>query len=420
MDKTMSEAAVAAHYGMLLGIGSPWRVVRAKLEIDRRLVDIEIEHDPMKPVCCPECGKECARHDHAPERCWRHLDVMQFTTQIRARIPRCNCPVHKVTTVRAPWAEPGSHFTLMFEAFAIEVLLASASIVQAVELLALDWDSVQRIMDRAVERGLVRRSTEEVKAVGLDEKSFGRGHDYVSIMTDLGKRRVLEVVKDNTAEAAQSLWDCLPDAQLKQVEAAAMDMSAGFAKATRLMAPDAHIVHDRFHVSKHLNEAVDKVRRDENRRLVEQGDESLKHTKFLWLQGAAVSGEKALAFEDLCSRELKTAKAWYFKELFVEFWAQPDGISAKSFFEQWYSSAIKSKIEPVKKVARMLLNHLDGLINYFDHRITNAITEGFNSRIQAIKAAARGFRSFKNYRTRILFFCGKLDLTPGLPTFSTH
>ena len=420
MDNTTGEAAVAAHYGMLLGIGSPWRVKRAKLEMERRLVDIEVEYDPTKPVYCPECGKECPRHDHAPERCWRHLDVMQFTTQIRARIPRCECVEHKVTTIKAPWAEQGSRFTLMFEAFAVQVLLASASVVQAVELLGLDWDGLQRIMDRAVNRGLARRSVDEVKAVGLDEKSFGRGHDYVSIMTDLNQRRVLDVVKDNTIEAALTLWDCLPDQQRSQVKAAAMDMSAGFANATRQKVPEADIVHDRFHVSKHLNEAVDKVRREENQRLVAQGDQSLKNTKFLWLQGAAIQGEKAFAFEQLCSRQLKTSKAWYYKELFVEFWEQPDYITAHRFFDDWYASAIRSKIEPIKKVARMLRDHVDGLLNYFDHRITNAITEGFNSRIQAIKAAARGFRSFKNYRTRILFFCGKLDLPPDLnPTF-TH
>jgi len=420
MDDAAGEAAVAAHYGMLLGIGSPWRVKRAKLEMARRLVDIEVEYDAKKPVYCPECGKECARHDHAPERCWRHLDVMQFTTQIRARIPRCECPVHKVATIKAPWAEPGSRFTLMFEAFAVQVLLASASVVQAVELLGLDWDSLQRIMDRAVERGLARRAIDKVRAVGLDEKSFGRGHDYVSIMTDLDQRRVLDVVKDNTTEAAQALWDCLPEVQRGQVKAAAMDMSAGYAKATRQKAPAADIVHDRFHVSKHLNEAVDKVRREEHHKLVAQGDQSLKNTKFLWLQGEAVQGEKALAFEELCSRELKTAKAWYFKELFVEFWQQPDYISAHRFFDDWYASAIRSKIEPIKKVARMLRGHLDGLLNYFEHLITNAITEGFNSRIQAIKAAARGFRSFKNYRTRILFFCGKLTLAPNLTPGFTH
>jgi len=418
MNQHEAKAAVAAHYGMLLGIQSPWRVKEARLDVPGRLVDIEVEYDPQKPLRCPQCNKVCHRHDHAPERTWRHLDVMQFATQLRARLPRCNCPEHNVLTVSAPWAEPGSRFTMLFEAFALEVLQASATLTQAAELLRLDWDGVQRIMDRAVQRGLARRSTEGLTHVGLDEKSFGRGHDYVSVMSDLKGRRVLEVVRENSAEAAQQLWEKLPEQQRKQVQAAAMDMSAGFAKATKHCAPQARIVYDKFHVSKHLNEAVDKVRRVEHQALLAKGDESLKHTKYLWLQGEAVRGEEALGFEQLCQRELKTAKAWAHKEMFVEFWAQPDAVSAHGFFRQWKSSAMRTKLEPLKKVARMLGEHLDGLLNYFEHAITNAMSEGFNSRIQALKSAARGFRNFANYRTRILFFCGRLNLAPNLPSVS--
>jgi len=420
MTEREAEEAVAAHYGMLLGIRSPWRVKRAKLEIGHKMVDIEVEHESGGSVRCPQCQKECRRHDHAPESTWRHLDVMQFTTQIRASLPRCACEEHKVVTLVSPWAETGSRFTLMFEAFAVQVLLASGTLTQAAELLRLDWDSVQRIMDRAVARGLQRRSTDEVTRVGLDEKSFGRGHSYVSVMTDHQPARVLEVVPDRTTQAAVTLWESLPEAQRTKVVAASMDMGAGFAAATRQAAPQAKIVHDRFHVSQHLNKAVDQVRRDEHRRLLEKGDESLKHTKFLWLQGAAVEGEQALSFAELCARELKTAKAWAFKEMFVEFWIQADSVSAQRFFEQWYASVNRSKLEPLKKVARMLQSHLSGLLNYFDHPITNAITEGFNSRIQSLKAAARGFRNFANYRTRILFFCGKLHLAPDLPLSACH
>lgn len=412
MTEQEAKAAVAAHYGMLLGIASPWVVKEAKLEMAGRRVDIEVVHDASQPVRCPQCRRECARHDHAPERTWRHLDVMQFTTQIRSRLPRCACEEHGVVTLVPPWAEPGSRFTLLFEAFAVQVLQACASLTQAAELLRLDWDSVQRLMDRAVERGLVRRSTAEVVYVGLDEKSFGRGQNYVSVMTDLKQPRVLEVVENRTSEAAVALWKSLPEEQRAKVQAASMDMGANFSSATRQVAPQAKIVHDRFHVSQLLNEAVDKVRREEHRRLLEQGDESLKHTKFLWLQGAAVEDERALSFAELCERDLKTAKAWAYKETFVEFWQQPDAISAKRFHEQWHAQVMRSKLEPLKKVARTLAAHLDGLLNYFVHRITNALTEGFNSRIQAIKAAARGFRRFQNYRTRILFFCGKLDLAP--------
>lgn len=418
MTEQQAKAAVAAHYGLLLGISSPWEVREAKLEMERRRVEIEVVHGAGRPVSCPQCRRECPRHDHAPERTWRHLDVMQFSTEIRARLPRCACPEHGVVTLVPPWAEPGSRFTLLFEAFAVQVIAACSSLTQAVELLRLDWDGVQRIMERAVARGLVLRSTDSVTRVALDEKSFGRGHDYVSILTDHNPPRVLEVVPERTTAAALALWESLPETQRKKVEAASMDMGASFASATRQAAPQAKIVHDRFHISQYLNDAVDQVRRAEHKRLSAVGDNSLAGTKFEWLSGAVPEGERALAFAELCERELKTAKAWMWKELFVEFWQQPDAIRGLAFFKNWRTQVMRSRIEPLKKVARMLERHLDGLLNYFTHPITNAIAEGFNSRIQAIKAAARGFRSFKNYRTRILFFCGKLDLAPNVSSLA--
>ncbi len=185
--------------------------------------------------------------------------------------------------------------------------------------------------------------------------------------------------------------------------------------ATKQAAPQADLVHDKFHISKPLNEAVDKVRREEHHRLLEKGDASLTGTKFLWLQGAAVGGERALSFAELCERNLKTARAWAHKETFAEFRLQPDMGSGLQFFEDWFRAVRRSKLEPLKKVALTLKDHLAGLLNYFAHPITNALTAGFKSKIQSIKSDARGFRRFENYRARILFFCGKLDMTPTAP-----
>jgi transposase len=276
MGKPSSEETAVAHYGKLLGIGKPWEVRAAQLDLIRGRVEIEVGWDETAAVVCPECGKECARHDHAPEREWRHLNVMQFLTVIRARIPRCRCPEHGVKTVRVPWAEKDSRFTLHFEALAVEMIGACRSLTQAADLLQLDWDGVQRIVDRAVARGLLRRSTEGVRYVGLDEKSFGRGQRYVSIATDIKGARVLEVVPGNDQAAGESLWRALPPEQRSKVEAAAMDMSAGFAAATRAQAPQAAIVHDKFHVAKLLNDAVDQTRRAEHQQLHAEGDDTLK------------------------------------------------------------------------------------------------------------------------------------------------
>ena len=410
-DGSAQQEAVAAHYALLLGVSAPWRVKHASLDLLAAKVEIEVEWGEQAAVCCPECGKECPRHDHV-ERTWRHLDVMQFTTLIHARVPRTRCPEHGVKTVAVMWAERQARFTLLFEDFAVRVIEACRSLTQAAELLELDWDSVMLIMARAVTRGLARRSTEEVTQIGLDEKSFRRGQDYVSLMTDLKKRRVLEVVEGRSTADAVQLLETLPLAQRKAVVAAAMDMGANFATATRIACPQAAIVHDRFHVSMHLNEGVDKVRRAEHRRLLERGDDSLTGTKFLWLQGASPEGERALTFDELCKRNLKTSRAWVHKETFMEFWSQGDAERGGRFFKQWFNTVARSKLEPLKKVARMLKAHLLGLLNYFEYPITNALTEGFNSKIQAIKAEARGFRNFANYRIRILFHCGKLDLKP--------
>ena len=201
MKPSKEDGSVAAHYGKLLGIDEPWEVKAAQLDLLRGRVEIQVEWKKEAPVVCPECRLACARHDHAPEREWRHLNVMQFTTVIRARVPRCRCTTHGVKTVSTPWAEPGSHFTLHFEALAVKLIEACRSLTQVADLLELDWDGVQRLVDRAVARGLDRRTLDDIPYLGLDEKSFLRGQSYVSVMTDVKGARVLEVVPDRDQAA---------------------------------------------------------------------------------------------------------------------------------------------------------------------------------------------------------------------------
>jgi transposase len=255
--------------------------------------------------------------------------------------------------------------------------------------------------------------------VGLDEKSFLRGQSYVSLMTDLDGQRVLEVLAGRDTQTCVKLWEALPEAQRYMVEAVAMDMGAPFITGTRQAAPQADIVHDRFHVSQSLNEAVDQTRREESAKLAAEGDDTLKRTRFMWLRGQTPDDQKE-RFEELLETNLRTARAWAYKEQMVEFWQQADADAGNSFFQHWHRSVMRSKLPKVKKVAKSLKAHLSGLLTYFKHRITNALTEGFNSKIQAIKCDARGFRRFENYRSRILFFCGKLDLMPPLFSPPTH
>ena len=401
------------HYAQLLGIGSPWEIKAVALRVKDKRVEIELGWQWGASAQCPECGKKCSMHDCAPERSWRHLDTMRFETLIRARVPRADCPEHGVKTMAVPWAEPHGRFTLSFERFVIDVLLASASVSHACELLGLGWETVHEIMQRAVGRGLERRKLEKLKHLGMDEKSFKRGQSYITLLTDLEESRVVEVVEDRTKEAAAKVWEALSPEQKAEVEAVAVDMWEPFIQTVQEQVPQADVVHDKFHVSKYLNEGVDKVRRQEHKQLMAEGDETLKGSRQLWLYNPQnLSEEQVLDFAKLKDLNLKVGRAWAAKELFTKFWDYEQEGWARRFFKDWFGWVSRSRLGPMVDVAQMLKRHLEHLLTYLKHHITNAVTEGLNSKIQSIKAAARGFRNFKNYRTRILFFCGKLDLYP--------
>ena len=406
--------ALNLHYRQLLCLDENWNVSGVALSTEDKRVVISLEHVGIA-VCCPQCQAEGPLKDHAPLRRWRHLDTMQFETILEARVPRVNCSQCGVKTVAVPWAAKHSRFTLLFEAFVIEVLQAASCTSRAAALLGLGWDSVHDIMRRAVERGLERRSVDEVKHLGIDEKSFGRGQDYVSLMTDLTESRVLEVVPGRDEAAAGALWESLPEDQRQQVEAVAIDMWQAFENSVQTHAPQADIVHDKFHIAKHLNEAVDKVRRQEHKALKQEGDERLTGTKQLWLfHPDRIHEHRQEEFEALKEQQLKTARAWALKEHFRWFWSYCYAGLAKKYFDDWYAWASRCRLKPMVKVAKMIKKRLANVLTYFKHRITNATSEGFNSRIQSLKSNARGFRNFDNYRIRILFFCGKLKLKPIL------
>lgn len=401
------------HYRLLLGLDANWTVGEVTLLLEGKRVELRLDFTGSE-VKCPDCGESCRRHDLAPERTWRHLDTMQFETLLRARVPRCACSRCGVKTAAVPWADKHSRFTLLFEAFALQILQAASNVKRAAAVLALDWDAVHSIMERAVARGLTQRSLEEVRHVGLDEKNFRRGQSYVSLMVDLDASRVLEVVPDRTQEAAEELWKSLPETQREAVEVAVMDMSSAYEQATKECVPHAVIVHDKFHVAQHLNEAVDEVRRAENKRLQEAGDDRLKRTRQLWLFREDNLTEEQLArFGDLRESDLQTARAWALKEHFRWFWSEQYPSNARKFFDQWYGWACRSRLKPIIRVAKMIKRRFEHILTYIKHPFTNAAVEGFNSRIQSLKSNARGFRSFQNYRTRILFYCGKLELMPA-------
>jgi transposase len=272
---------------------------------------------------------------------------------------------------------------------------------------------MHQIQFRAVEKALALRKHEPIQYLGIDEKSFLKGHKYVTVLIDLMLKRVLDVSQGRDEVATIKVLECLSPGQKAGVSAVAMDMWEPYKKVIEKQCPNADIVHDRFHITGYLTKAVDSVRKIEHREFMKAGIEILKGTKYLWLTNKTNWDQKQKIeyrqIKDIC---VKVGRAFSLKESFRNFWTYTNKGSAEKFFAKWYFWATHSRLRPIIEAAKTLKRHIDNMLTYFDHQITNAASEGLNSKIQLIKADARGFRNYENFRIAILFHCGGFKYSP--------
>ena len=404
-------------YRHLLGLVAPWEVDRVELSVADGRVDVWVQHPDRTRFACPDCDTPLPVYDHSAERAWRHLDSCAFATFLHASAPRVACPEHGVRQVRLPWAEPHSRFTMLFERLAIDVL-AACDVAAAAGLLRISWDEAWHLMDRAVLRGLAAKPLAVPAHVGVDEKAAGKGQDYITVVSDLDAGTVQFIADERRQASLDGYFEKFTAGQLEQIQAVAMDMWEPFAASVRAHLTDADdkIVFDRYHLMGYLTKAVDTVRKAENRALVFTGDKSLAGSKYLWLYSAENLPERHQdRFATLLAGDLKTARAWAIKESLRHLWSyQRRGWAAKHF-KRWYFWATHSRLKPIIDAAKTLKRHQAGLLSYFAHRISNAGAEGLNSRIQAIRVSARGYRNREHFKTAIYFHLGGLQLYPATP-----
>lgn len=403
-----------ALYQYLLGLKSPWTVSRVELNVKERRVDVWAEHPEGIVWGCPSCSRELTLYDHAEERVWRHLDSCQYQTFLHARIPRVTCVEHGVRQVRAPWAEPKSRFTMLFERLAIDVL-RQCDVTGATRVLGISWDEAWHLMERAVERGKLRKAPQVVRRIGVDEKAAAKGHRYLTLVCDLERGTVEHIAEDRKKESLETYYRSLSQEQRAGIEAVAMDMWVPYVEATRahLAGADGKIVFDRFHVMGYVGKAVDTVRKQEHRQRMAEGDETLTGSKYLWLYSRENLPESRKAeFAALRRTELKVGRAWAIKEALRQLWHYLYPTSGLKFWKRWYFWATHSRLAPIRKAAMTLKRHVNNILTYFQHPITNAVSEGLNSKIQTIKKMACGFRNIEHFKTAIYFHCGGLELYP--------
>lgn len=398
-------------YAAILGVQSPWKVQEVDVREDVLEVYVDLVLPPEAALVCPKCARLVPRYD-SRERTWRHLDTCQHKTYLRVQVPRVQCAEHGVLQLQVPWSEPGGHFTEVFEMKLIS-WLKEASIQGVSRQFGMGWDPVAGVQDRAVMRGLSRREQEPLPRIGVDEVAFRKRHHYVTIVSDLDGP-VLDVFYDRTKESLDRFFQHLSPEQRQSIQVVAMDMWEPYILSVRenLFGAEYKICFDKFHVAAHLGDAVNKVRIEEHRELMERGDTTLKRTKYLWLRNPEnMEPNTWRRFRTLRDKTLKVARAWAIKETAMQLWNYSYRTNALKAWKQWLRWASRSTLEPVVKVASMVRSHLYGILNAVLRRATNARAEGINSKIQWIKRISWGFRNKVRFRSAILFHLGGLDMS---------
>jgi transposase len=406
-----------ALYTKLLGITPPWRVTRVTVDIAAERIDVWLEEAPGTQFLCAGCGQPRPVYDHTAEQVWQHLDTCQCRTYVHGRLPRTTCPADGVRQIAAPWAEPRAPFTRQYEGRLL-TLCRECDVTGVHRLTGVSWDTIWGALSRAVARGLARKPRRLPRRLGVDEKALGKGQRYETVVVDLDRGTVEAVLDERSQASLEAYYRQFTPAELASIEAIAMDMEAHYIQATHACVPGAatKLVFDKYHAVRTVTTAVDDVRRQEHKALQAEDDRSLTGTKYLWLWNAEnVPAWRRAAFEAVRAAALKTSRAWAIKEALRPFWRYTYAKWAAKHFAAWYFWATHSRLAPMIKAAKTLKRHLPNLLTYFKHRITNALSEGINSKIQTFKLMACGYRNREHYKTAILFHCGGLDLYPRAP-----
>ena len=398
-------------FQLALGITSPWFVASSAFDAAKRRLDIALDFKAGSRFDCPECkASGCPVHDTV-EKKWRHLDFFQHQAILTARTPRITCMTCGVRLVTVPWARPNSGFTLLFEGFAM-ALAIHMPIAVAAGFLKITDKRLWRVVFHYVGAAVARMDLSRVKRVAIDETAAKRGQDYITIVADIDDRRVVFVTDGRSADTVRQFADHLEShgGDASRVKQASIDMSPAFISGVTENLTEAEITFDRFHVMKLIGDAVDEVRRGEVKARPE-----LKGTRYVWTKNQPnLTAKQADVLAALSTTNLKTARAWRMRLAFQDIYAQPARAWGELFLDKWIGWAKRSRLEPMKAVARTMEKHRDGILAWFDSRISNGLIEGINSLVQAAKAKARGYRNRETLKAMTYLIAGKLDLK--LPT----
>jgi transposase len=411
------ETTIHQLYKEIVGVESPWMVTEVTKDEGARKIIVRIDFEQEKILACPICAQSTKRYDHRV-RVLRYLDTCQYETFLEVHVPRIKCEKDGVQQIPIPFAEKHSRFTSRFER-AVLVWLQDSPISTVAENFNLSWDEVDGIMQRGVKRGLERRAPMKVRDLGIDETSFRKGHEYVTVVMDKGLGRVLEVIFGHDTEGLKAWFRVQRSSDLSEIRSISMDMWDAYIKAVKesIAGWEQLIAIDRFHVAKHFTEGVDKVRQREHGAFLKGvGESPLTKSRYEWLVNSQRKDNrsgKRKRFLRLSRSNLETARAWRIKEAASRLWDYIYMKVAEGAWKELLRWISLSRIPEMIAVGKTVRKYFFGILNAIRLQVTNGIVEGTNSCIQRIKRMACGFRNRERFRAAILFHLGNLNMDPS-------
>ena len=392
-----------------LGITSPWHINGVDFDAAKKSLTLNVDFVAGSRFAVPGIAGAHPAHDTVTKR-YRHLNFFQHECYLVVRVPRVRVPDAGIRPVEPDWAGRLAGFTLLFEAL-IMSMCREMTFAAVSRLVGLSWHQVTAICKRYVELGLQQADFSEVKRLAADETSKARGHDYITLVADADQRRVLFVTEGKDAETIKAFAAdfAAHGGDPAAVESISIDMSPAFIKGVTHYLPSARITFDKFHVIAHANTAVDKTRRIE-----QKSDVSLKGLRWKLLRDRASLTAEARADLDAFIAQVatkRTARAWLYKEQLREIMERKQVNVVRTMLTQWASNVMRSKVEPMKVVAKMIRAHLDGIVAWTQTRQTNGFLEAINGLFQAAKRKARGYSNFATIRAVVFLLAGKLDFS---------
>jgi len=409
-------------FAAAIGVKSPWKIAAVNLDIAKGELNIEIDFPRGSEFeyIDEETGEILKYKAYDTSiKTWRHMNFFQYRCFLQARIPRVQTADGKIKQVKAPWEGAVSGFTLLFEAFVIQ-LVKVMTVHQVCKIIGSYDKKLWNILKSYTDSCRKQSDYSEVKKVGVDETAARRGHDYVTLFVDLEEKKTIFVTEgksnETVVEFVKDLQEHNGDAQ--NIENISCDMSPAFIKGVQENLLNAKITFDKFHIVKIINEAVDEVRREE-----QKNNPILKNSRYVFLKNQSNFTEKQKEkYEEIKMSKLniRTFRAMQIRESFQQLYLCETTTDFENLLKKWYWWATHSRIPQISEVAKTIKRHWKGIVNWAENRITNGILEGFNSIFQAAKAKARGYKKTDTIKAIIYILTGKLDFSLINPFCATH